>query len=80
MDIEMLTRFLMWCTFLNVGLLVLASLMMAFVGDFVYRVQSRWFPMSRQTFNVVLYSFIGMYKIVVFVFNVIPWLALLIIG
>jgi hypothetical protein len=80
MDVQMLTRFFMWCTILNIGLLVLSFLILAFAGDFVYKIHGKWFPMPRETFNVVLYSFLGMYKIIVFVFNVIPWAALAIIG
>jgi hypothetical protein len=80
MDVQMLTRFFMWCTILNMGLLVLSFLILAFAGDFVYKIHGKWFPMPRETFNVVLYSFLGMYKIIVFVFNVIPWAALAIIG
>ena len=80
MDIEMLTKFFMWCTILNMGLLMFSFLILAFAGDFVYRTHSKWFPMPRETFNVVVYSSIGMYKIIVFVFNVVPWAALAIIG
>ena len=80
MDIQMLTRFFMWCTILNMGLLVLSSLILAFAGDFVYRIHGRWFPMPRETFNVVLYSFILMYKIIVLAFCAAPWAALAIIG
>ena len=80
MDIEMLTNFFMWCTILNIGLLTFSFLILAFAGDFVYRTHSKWFPMPRETFNVVLYSSIGMYKIIVLVFNVVPWAALAIIG
>ena len=80
MDIQMLTRFFTWCTILNMGLLVLSSLILAFAGDFVYRIHARWFPMPRETFNVVLYSFILLYKIIVLAFCVVPWAALAIIG
>ena len=80
MDIQMLTSFFMWCTILNMGLLVSSFLILAFAGDFVYRIHGKWFPMPRETFNVVLYSFIGMYKIIVLVFNAIPWAVLTIIG
>ena len=80
MTIQMLTNFFMWCTILNMGLLLLSFLILAFAGDFVYKMHSRWFPMPRETFNVVLYSFIGIYKIMVFVFNIIPWIALMIVG
>jgi len=48
--------------------------------DLVYRKQSRWFPIPRETFNVVIYSFLGLFKIVFLVFSVVPYVALLIVG
>ena len=80
MDIEMLTKFFMWCTIINAGLLVFSFLIVAFAGDFVYKIHSKWFPMPRETFNVILYSFMGAYKLIVYVFNMVPWVALVIIG
>lgn len=80
MDIEMLTQFFMWCTIINAGLLVFSFLIVAFAGDFVYKIHSKWFPMPRETFNVILYSFMGAYKLIVYVFNMVPWVALVIIG
>ena len=81
MDIAMLTKFFMWCTILNVGLLMLSFLLVAsvFGSEFVYRVHSKFFPMPRDTFNASLYLLIGVYKIFVFVFNIVPWLVLVII-
>ena len=82
MDIEMLTRFFMWCTILNVALLFLSFLIVAFGfgSDFVYQMHSKYFPMPRETFISVIYLLIGVYKIFVFVFNIVPWIALTIIG
>jgi hypothetical protein len=80
MDVQLLTQFFMWCTILNFGFLMFSFLFLVFGSAFVYRVHSKWFPMQRETFNVVLYSFLGMYKIVWLVFNVVPWAALKIIG
>lgn len=80
MDIQMLTRFFMWCTIVNVGLFALAFLFLAFASDFVYRMHGKWFPMPRETFNLVLYAYLGVYKILILVFNVVPWVALVIIG
>jgi len=59
MDIQTLTSFFMWYTILNIGLLMLSFLMFVFAGDFVYRMHSKWFPMPRERFNSVIYSFIG---------------------
>jgi len=49
------------------------------IPDLVYRMQSKFFTISRETFNVVFYSFLGLFKIVFLVFNVVPYAALLII-
>lgn len=81
MDIAILTKFFMWCTILNVGLLALSFFLVAFVcgSDFVYRMHSKWFPMPREQFKTVLYLLIGVYKIFIFVFNIVPWAVLVII-
>ena len=80
MDIQILTKFFMWCTILNIALLALSSLMCMCAGDWVYQIHSKWFSISREAFNVAIYSFIGLYKVLVFVFNLIPYVALLIVG
>ena len=81
MDIAMLINFFMWCTILNMGLLLLSFSFVAFGfgTEFVYRIHSRWFPMPRDTFNMAFYLLIGVYKIFIFVFNLVPWVTLVII-
>jgi hypothetical protein len=56
------------------------SLILTFAGDFVYSIQNKVFPMPRETFTVVLYSFLGFYKIAWLVASVIPWITLLLMG
>lgn len=80
MDIQALTSFFMWCTIINVGLLLFLGLIYLLAPNLAWRLQSRWIPISRETFDVVFYSFIGFFKVVVLVFNLVPWLALLIIA
>ena len=80
MDIQTLTTFFMWCAIMNGGLLVLWTVFFLFAPNLVYRTQSKWIPISRETFDVVMYSFLGAFKIVFLVFNVVPYLALLIVG
>ena len=46
----------------------------------VISLQSKWFPIPRETFDVVIYAFLGLFKIIFLVFNVVPYVALLIIG
>ena len=80
MDIETLTAFFMWCTIINGAMLVFSGIMIILAQDFVYSMHSKWFHIPRESFNVILYSFLGLYKIVFIVFNLVPYLALLIVG
>jgi hypothetical protein len=70
----------MWCTVLNGILLVLTGIILLFAGNAVYRIQSRWYPISRDAFNVVIYSFMGLFKLFFTVFNLVPYVVLLIMG
>jgi hypothetical protein len=80
MDIQTITELFMWCTVINGALLLLWTTISLLAPDLVYRTQNRWFPMPRETFTVVFYSFLGLFKIVFLVFNLVPYVALLIIG
>jgi hypothetical protein len=57
---------------MNIGLHVIPNL--------VYRTQSKWFPLPRETFSVVIYTILGLFKMFFLVFNVIPYVALIIVG
>jgi len=80
MDIQILTELLMWCTIINGGLFALWAVLWLLVPDWVYRSQERWCPIPRETYNIVMYAFLGFFKIVFLVFNVVPYVALLIVG
>ena len=80
MDLQTLTTFFMWCTIINGGLLILWTAFLALAPDLMHRTQSKWFPGPRETFNVVIYSFLGLFKIAVLIFNAVPYVALLIVA
>ena len=80
MDLQTLTTFFMWCSLINGSFLILWTALSVLAPDLVYRTQSKWFPIPRETFNVVIYSFLGLFKTVFLVFNVVPYVALLIVG
>ena len=80
MDIQTLTSFFMWMTIINGGLLLYWMMFCVFAPDLVYRMQSWWFPLPRETYNTVIYAFLGGFKALFIVFNLVPYLALLIVG
>ena len=80
MPIETLTSFFMWCTIINASILIYSSLFLWLAPDFIYRIQSKWFPVSRDTFIIVAYSYLGLFKLLFLVFSLAPYLALLILA
>ena len=80
MDSQTLTTFFMWCTIMNGGLLVLWTVLCLSAPDLVYRTQSRWFPIPRESFDVAIYAFLGLFKVFFLIFNLVPFLAMMIVA
>ncbi len=80
MNIESLTLFFMWCTIINGSIMAFWISICLLAPDLLYRSQNRWFPLPRATFDVIIYSFIGFFKIIFLVLNLIPYVTLLIIS
>ena len=78
MSASTLRDFFMWCTIINVALLAFSAVFFSVASDWVYKMHSRWYPLSREVFNPIIYSFLGLYKLMVIVFNLVPYVALLI--
>jgi len=80
MNIRALTAFFKWCTIINVVLFFISALMILAAPDFIYSMHGQLFNVPREAFNIVLYGFLGLYKIFILFFNLVPFLALLILG
>jgi hypothetical protein len=78
MDINTVRSFFMWCTLINGVLLLLSFLVFASAGDLAYRMHTRWYAMPRETFNTVIYCFMGFFKIIFLMLNLVPYIALVI--
>ncbi|MDH3595236.1 MAG: hypothetical protein OEM93_10335 [Rhodospirillales bacterium] len=81
MDIRTLTRFLLWCTIVNGAVLIVSFAVFAIGGrEFVYQAHGKWVAVPRKTVDAVLYLLLGIYKIAVLVFNLIPYAVLRIVA
>ena len=80
MTIATMTEFFQWCTIWGMGLYIWTAIMSIFARDFMYGFHKKWFDMPRETFNVAIYSYLGFFKIVLIVFILVPYLALLVMG
>ncbi|QOL27041.1 hypothetical protein LP316_07060 [Thalassotalea sp. LPB0316] len=78
MDITM--KLLAWCLILNYGVLLLWFIALVLAKPMIYKMHSRWFDISFEQFNQMNYICFGFYKILVFVFNLAPYIGLKLIG
>jgi hypothetical protein len=80
MDVFAIREFLLWCTIINMGLLVYWWLMFSFAHDWVMRFHGRWFTLSVEQFDGIHYAGMAAFKLMIFVFNLVPYFALLIMA
>ena len=80
MTLEMIRDVLAWCSVINIGLLVIWFLFFMLAHDFMHRFHGKWFKLSEESFDAIHYGGIGFFKIVILVFNIVPYLALRIVG
>lgn len=80
MDIEILRSFFLWMTIINAIITAVSFLIVTFASEWVYSVHYRFFPISKGTFYAAFYAFYGAMKLVVIMFNLVPYIALVIAG
>jgi len=80
MTVEIIRAALAWCTVINMGLLLFWALFFMLAHDFMYRFHGKWFKLSPETFDTVHYAGMALFKIGFIFLNLVPYLALRIVG
>lgn len=80
MTIDVVRSLLLWCMIINFGLFFLSFLSFTLFHDFIYRIHGKWYNISEDRFNAIIYSVMVFYKILILFFNAVPYFALLIVG
>lgn len=76
MTLVQLREFFMWCSIINGALLVLSLAVFVAGREWAYRMHSKFFPITKEAFVLVLYCGTGLLKVLFLVFNLVPWIAL----
>jgi uncharacterized protein DUF6868 len=76
MSHEMLTSVFGWMTVLNLGFLLLTTLALLAMRDWVTNLHARMFDMEPQAVRAAYFSYLANYKTLWLVFCLAPWLAL----
>ena len=80
MTIDLVRDALLWCFIINIGILLWWFLFFMLAHDWVYHFHGKWFKLSVDKFDAIHYAGMAFYKICIFLFNIVPYFALCIVG
>jgi hypothetical protein len=79
MNTTTLRDVLIWSLVFNYVILLVWFIALTVAHDGVYRLHTRWFTLSRETFDAIHYGGMAFYKIGILLLNLAPLVAVLIV-
>ena len=80
MTMDQLTELFRLMTIINVGVFLLSSILTILFRGFVCKMHGLIFGLDIQKVPIVLYGYLGTYRIFILTFNLVPWISLLILN
>ena len=74
--IEELREFFGWCSVINISILILSTIMLTVMRSWVVSFHARMSGVDEADLPKIYFEYLGNYKILIFVFNLVPYLAL----
>ena len=67
---------LLWCVGINYGVMLVWFGVFVYAHDWMYRLHTRWFKLSVETFDAIHYAGLSIYKMGIILLNLVPLIAL----
>jgi hypothetical protein len=67
---------LFWCVGINYVVILVWFGLFVYAHDWMYRLHTRWFKLSVETFDALHYAGLSIYKIGIILLNLVPLVAL----
>jgi hypothetical protein len=75
MSIELVRRVLLWSSVINYGVLVLWALLFLSARGWMHRI-GRWYRLSDEHMDLIQIAGMTFFKLIIIVFNIVPYIAL----
>ena len=76
MNFDIITDFFMWCSIINVSIIFISVIVFSLFSNFSYNNNKNLFSGNQIEFKKVIYTILLYYKVLVIVFNIVPFLVL----
>ena len=80
MNPEKMRDFFLWCAIINYGLLLYWFLLFTLAHDWSHRLTGRWFRLSVEQYDALNYAGMVLFKVGIILLNLVPYVALCILG
>lgn len=80
MTIETLTSLFGWMTLINCGLLTIFTIALVSAKDFVSKFHEKLLAVPKSELNRKYFQFLANYKLLITFFNLVPYIALKLVG
>ena len=80
MSIELITELLGWCIIINVVFLMFASIWFMIFKSWTANLVANVYGLKEEHVRFAYFQYVAFYKIAIFVFNLVPYIALKIIA
>ena len=76
MTIETFREFLGWCTVINLGFFIFATVKILLVRDWASKIHAKMFRIDEVSVRQIYLQFLAIYKVAFVVLNLVPYIAL----
>jgi hypothetical protein len=80
MGIDAVRNFFLWCAVINYVVLVVWVLLLVLPHQWIYQLWGKWFRLTAGQFDAINFGGIALYKLGILLFNLVPYVALRIVG
>jgi Zn-dependent protease len=75
-NLSTITVFLGWCTLINTGILLYASFMLIIFNAPIKKLHRKILHLPSEKIDELYFNFLAKYKLIIIVFNLVPYFAL----
>lgn len=80
MNIDLLLSFFGWCSVFSMALFILSALMLFAFRESIINLHSKLSGVDAEALPEIYFNYLGLFKVLIIIFNIVPYLALLTIS
>ena len=75
-SIETIREFLGWCSVINLGMLIISTIVLMIMRSWIIKIHASLTGVTEAELPRIYIEYLGNYKILIIMFNVVPYIAL----